>query len=111
MTFKHAAPLCPHAPRTLDPDALAGVRGGQGPAHEITTTINQGPGRAVFGSIDYTHRFPNGISLGGSVSRQGGRTAGGIQVGGAWGDHGTWSAGATRQRGETGVVFRGGFRW
>lgn len=111
MKFKHSDHLCPHSPMRLPMDALAGVRGGQGPANDINATINQNPQGAVVGSIDFTHRFPNGISLGGSVSRQGGRTGAGIQVGGAWGDHGSWSAGATRQRGETGVVFRGGFRW
>jgi len=99
--------------KTLSPSELDGIQGGTPPgsdANRFGYSIYKAPSGAMTGTITYERNLGKGYSAGADLTRQGGRTFGGIHFGGQAGSHGTWSAEVNRYGNETNFGIKGGWR-
>jgi len=102
---------------SLDPMSnfeLECVQGGTLPgsdANRFDYSINRAPNGAMTGTVGYERNFGNGYSAGGDLTRQGGKTFGGIHFGGQAGSKGSWSAEVNRYGNETSFGIKGRWRF
>jgi len=93
---------------------LISIQGGTLPTSEANRfgySINQAPNGATTGSVTYDRNFGNGFHGGADLTRQGGRTFGGVHFGGQMGSHGSWEAQVSRIGNDTNIFVKGGFKF